>query len=85
MGLRKSLEIVTVLRVLAGIFALTSGAIIVLRGERLLAVALLSASHAALLWAASSALHYLSRICEAIEWIALRTTASSESHTPPAA
>ncbi len=75
--------IVTILRVLAGIFVLAAGAIVAFRGESVLTIALLGASHGTLLWAAASALGYLNRITQAMEWVALMNTTRKEPSQPP--
>jgi hypothetical protein len=77
------MSIVTTLRVLAGMFVLAAGAIVALRGESVLAIAVLGASHGALLWAAASALGYLNRITQAMEWVALMNTTRKEPPQPP--
>jgi len=66
--------IVRTLQVLASTLILGTIVLLIAKGHSVLAVALLSASHAALLWAASTALSYLNRMTQAIEWTALRNT-----------
>ncbi len=75
--------IVKTLQVLAGAFVAGAALLVIAKGQSVFVVALVGASHAALLWAAATGLHYLHRIAEAIEWTALRGTRPDEPLCPP--
>ncbi len=79
------MNIVKTLQVLAGTIALGAVFLVIAGGQSGRAVALLGASLAALLWAAATALSYLHRITQAIEWTALRSTRANEPLEPPRA
>lgn len=79
------MSIVKTLQVLACTVTLGTVLLVIARGQSVLAVALLGASHAALLWTAATALSYLHRITQAIEWTALRSTRANEPLEPPRA
>ncbi len=79
------MSIVKTLQVVAGTIVLGAVFLVFARGQSVLAVALLGASLAALLWAAAVALSYLRRITQAIEWTALRSTRTNEPLEPPRA
>ncbi len=79
------LSIVKALQIMAGVFVVGTALLVIAQGQRILAVALIGASLAALLWAAAVALTYLHRITQAIEWTALKDSRSHEHDGHPRA